>query len=337
MPPSIDSVFSSDEVDRPYVVAEMACAHEGSLERAQKIVQASSSADAVQIQLFHADRLVVPQKASSVRKFELSPDSWKEVASNAEAEGLDLWATVFDEEAVELGLELDADVLKIHSTDLWNPSLLQACAGSELPISLSVGGTYVSEIQRTTDFLERHGATCLVLMHGFQAFPTEPEDARLGFISVLDRLFPYPVGYQDHTDGGSQLAHSLPLSAMGLGAQVLEKHITDDRSREGTDFESALDPDSFRQFVKMVDRTKEAFSGQRPDMFSEAERGYRQSMKRRVAVRSDIPKGSLITEDVITLLRSDEGIPARKLDDVLGRTSNRPIQSGEVVTEDHLK
>ena len=336
MTKALKRVFKGNAAGRPYVTAEMACAHEGSVGRALEIVQISSPADAIQIQLFHAETLVVPEKVSGVRQFELAPNSWTKVADKARSEGLDLWATVFDEEAVKLSLELDADVLKIHSTDLWNPRLLRACAESGLPISLSVGGAFLSEIQRTISFLEERGTQDIVLMHGFQAYPTPPGDARLGVIPVLDRLFPYPVGYQDHTEGSSELAYALPISAIGLGARVLEKHVTDDRSRQGTDYESAFGPNAFREFVEMVDHASGAFSGRRPDVLSKAEHAYRQSMQRRIVAQSDIMPGTPITEDVITLLRSDDGLPARKLNDVLGRTSSCRIRSGEVVTKEHL-
>lgn len=319
------------------MVAEMASAHDGSVERALAITRTSSQADALQIQLFHAEELVVPKEVPTVRGFELAPESWKRVVQKARAADLDLWATVFDEEAVELALELEADVLKIHSTDLSNPFLLQSCAQTNLPLSLSVGGSTVSEIASAVRSLEDHGASNLVLTHGFQDFPTAPKDARLGFISTLDHLFPYPVGYQDHTDGGSDLAHTLPLAAIGLGAHVIEKHVTDDRSREGTDYISALGPEGFAQFVEKVNAVNGVFSGRRPDDFSEAEEEYRQSMKRRVVAGAEIPAGTTITEQRITLLRANDGIKANRLDVVLGRKSQRSLQPGEAITEDHLK
>lgn len=337
--PSLDQVFSEPqfELGHPYVVAEMACAHDGSVERALSITQAASKADALQIQLFQAEELVVPQEVQNVRDLELSHESWKKVAQKARAADLDLWATVFDEEAIGLAVELDADALKIHSTDISNPFLLQSCAESNLPLSLSVGASTVSEIASAVRTLEDNGASDLVLTHGFQDFPTAPKDARLGFISTLDRLFPYPVGYQDHTDGGSDLAYTLPLAASGLGARVVEKHITDDRSREGTDYISALGPEGFAKFIEKVDTVNGAFSGKRPDDFSEAEGQYRQSMKRRIVAGTEIPTGTTITEDLITLLRADEGIKVNRLDVVLGRESRRSLEPGEAITEAHLK
>ncbi|WP_251979232.1 N-acetylneuraminate synthase family protein [Salinibacter ruber] len=318
------------------MVAEMACAHDGSVERAQTIARAASKADALQIQLFHAEKLVVPQEAPNVRELELSPEDWEEVAQEARIADLDLWATVFDEEAIERALQLDADALKIHSTDVSNPFLLQACAETKLPLSLSVGGAYVSEIASAVRTLERHGVSHLLLTHGFQDFPTAPKDTRLGFISTLDRLFPYPVGYQDHTEGGSDFAYTLPLSAIGLGARVIEKHITDDRSREGTDYISSLEPEEFGQFVEKVNAVNGTFSGQRPDALSEAEEEYRKSVKRRIVAGTEIPIGTTVTKEHITLLRADTGIKANRLDFVLGRKSQRSLEPGEVITEDHL-
>jgi sialic acid synthase SpsE len=105
----------------------MACAHDGSVERACTIARAASKADALQIQLFHAEKLVVPQEVPNVRELELSPEDWNEVAQEARAADLDLWVTVFDEEAIERALELDADVLKIHSTVIESVSSSGLC------------------------------------------------------------------------------------------------------------------------------------------------------------------------------------------------------------------
>lgn len=335
----IDQLFSCCEYNynSPYVVAEMACAHDGDLRHALKIAKAASKADALQIQIFHAEDLVLPEKVPAARKLQLTSDEWKEVARETQKGSVDLWATVFDSKAIDLALQLGVKVIKIHSTDISNPFLLRECAETGLPLSLSVGGSYIDEIIRAVQFLERHGSSELMLTHGFQDFPTSPEDARLGFITTLDSLFPYPIGYQDHTDGNSDLAMTLPLSAVGLGARVLEKHITDDRSRKGTDYISALDPNQFSRFVDQARSVSKAISKRRSNTLSSQEENYRQSMKRRIVTKEDIEPDTQITEDAITLVRADEGLKADQLDDVLGRKSRRLLKKHETIKEKDLQ
>ena len=148
---TLDPVFDSRDrptILKPYIVAEMACAHEGDVDRALTIARAASKADAVQIQLFQAEKLVVSDKIPDVRQYELSSTSWEKIAGCAGDCQLDLWATVFHKEAVEFAVELQADVLKVHSTDVSNPDLLCACGETGLPISLSTGGSTLDEIHK---------------------------------------------------------------------------------------------------------------------------------------------------------------------------------------------
>lgn len=338
MPVNLKQLFSKREKESrsPYIVAEMACAHDGSSQRALAITKAAAKADALQIQLFHAENLVVPEKVPSASTLQLTSDEWKEVAQEARNLDLDLWATVFDEKAIKLASELGAKVLKVHSTDISNPFLLEACAKSDLPVSLSVGGTYVSEITAAIQLLERHGASHLMLTHGFQGFPTAPQDARLGLISTLNDLFPYSIGYQDHTDSDSRFSETLPLCAAALGASVIEKHITDDRSRQGTDYISALGPEKFDQFVEVMDSVSGAFLGHVPDVFSASEEEYRKSMKRRIAAKVDLDSGTKVTKENIILLRSESGIKADQIDFVVGREVQYPLRKNEVIKESHL-
>lgn len=336
---TLDSVFencSRPTDSRPYVVAEMACAHEGNVDRALSIARAASTADAVQIQLFQAEKLVVGDKVPDVRRYELNSESWKTVVRCARDCRLDLWATVFHEEAIELALELQADVLKVHSTDVSNPGLLHACAKTGLPISLSTGGSTLDEIHKAVQYIEQAEGSKILLMHGFQAFPTQPSEARLRFLNTLQQLFPYPVGYQDHTGGDDSLASVLPIAAAAMGAAVLEKHIVDDRLRQGTDYESALGPEEFSRFISMVKRASEAFYGETVLSFSEAEAEYRQSMKKRVVARTKIPAKTKITSDVLVFLRADEGYPISRIGEVLGRTSKRVIEAQQPITEGML-
>jgi N-acetylneuraminate synthase len=121
-----------------------------------------------------------------------------------------------------------------------------------------------------------------------------------------------------------------------MGATVLEKHIVDDCLRKGTDSESALGPEEFSQFVRMVKRASEAFNGETLLSFSEAEDAYRKSMKKRVVARTEIPAKRKITSDVLIFLRADEGYPISRVGEVLGRTSKRAIEAQKPITEGML-
>ena len=324
-----------------YVVAEMACAHEADVERAKRLVDvaAGAKADAIQLQIFSADRLASPliDNHRVLKKLEVPTGRWPEILSHAKRTGLHVWVNVFDEEALQVAIEAGVDGLKLHSSDLSNPRMLDAVAKAGKPVSLAVGGSTLDEIAAAIDRMRQGGAEELLLMHGYQGYPTLPEDGRLRYIGTLKRVFGCPVGYQDHTDGGSDLATILALVAIGAGACVLEKHFIDDRSLKGTDHHSSLDPGPFARFVQLVREVDVALGDGTVRPLSEGEAKYRKALKKSLVAACEIRHNEVVGEEMLVCLRSEAGLSPMRLAEVVGRKAKRDIGRFEPIEWEMLE
>lgn len=323
-----------------YIIAEMACAHEGELDVAHCLVDiaADARADAVQLQLFSVRCLISPCHLNyqDALRLEIPLSEWPNIIAHAKQRGLHVWTTVSDEEALEVAMRADVDALKLHSSDLSNQRMLDAVGGTGKMVSLAVGGSTLDEISQAVWRLRERGTTDLILMHGYQGYPTAPQDSHLGFIETLRRLFNCPVGYQDHTDGASELAVILPLVAIGMGACVLEKHYTDDRARRGTDYEAALDPEDFTRFVRLVRDVDAAIAEGAVQPMSVEELKYRRAMKKTIVAAHPITKGETVTEDMLAFMRAGAGLMPAEVTRIIGRQSRHDIPQFATITSADL-
>jgi len=326
---------------RTCIVAEMACAHEGKLDLAHRLVDivAEAEVDVIQLQMFSVRCLISPRHSNykGALHLEIPLAEWPVIIAHAKQRGLHVWANVFDGDSLAVAMNEDVDVLKLHSSDLSNPRMLDAVGSTGKPVSLAVGGSTLDEISKAVFRLYDRGAMDVILMHGYQGYPTAPQDARLGFIKTLRRLFGCRVGYQDHTDGASELGFILPLLAISMGASVLEKHYSDDRTRKGTDYEAALDPEDLTRFVKMVHDVDAAIGNGAVEPMSTAELKYRRTMKKTIVAVRSISKGETFTEDMLAFMRAGSGLMPAEATRIIGRQSRHDIpQFGTITLADLL-
>lgn len=324
----------------PIVLAEVACSHDGDVERVKKMINAavSAGADGIQFQIFSTDKLLVPTHPfyQTVKRLEISFGDWTHLIELAKKSGLFVSVNVLEESALETALLAGIDALKIHSADLSNPSMLNSIARAKLPILLSVGGSSMEEIFAAVHEMKRLGVTQIILMHGFQAFPTEISETHLNFLETIENLFGLPVGYQDHVAGDSPLATIIPIMAMGRGVVILEKHITDDRSRKGTDYESSLDPEKFIEFVKLVKESWTALGSSKMRGFSAAEKKYRETFKKSIVAARDILPNEIIEESMFLYMRGGMGIPPTDKSKILGKKVIVPMKKFDNFALDKL-
>jgi len=332
--------MNSKKLSQTYVIAEMACAHDGNPDLAYKLIDIAATAhpDAIQLQIFSVDRLVSPLLPSfnASKKLEIPLNEWPNIISHSKQQGLQVWANIFDEDTLEIAAGQDVDGLKLHSSDLSNHRMLDAVGSAGKPVNLAVGGSTLDEIAQAVFRLRERGTKELILMHGYQGYPTHLSDARLGFIKTLMRLFGCPVGYQDHTDGSSELAIFLPLVAIGAGACVLEKHFTDDRFRKGTDYESALGPEDFTRFVRLVRATDITIGEESIRPMSEAEFKYRHTMKKTIVAACPIRKGEKITDDMLAFMRAEPGLTPWDTESLIGKLAAKDILIFATIRPDDL-
>ena len=322
------------------IIAEMAQSHEGSLEVAKKMVKvaADAEADIIQFQILSRDDYIVPNHPSYelVGKLEMKPDEWAELFEYTRQFDILISAAAYDIPSADLIAKMGADAYKIHSADLSNPQLLKHVARMGKPVFLGVGASTLGEIETAITTLKSEGNNDIILMHGYQNFPTELNEMNLRFIRSLCSMFQVPVGFFDHTAGGSDFSFIVPLVSIPFGACVIEKHFTLDRSLKGIDHESALNPDEFKKFVEYTRKIEETFGSYEPHIFTDDEEKYRKAAKKSIIAGRDIKTGELITEDMLLFMRSTPGVPPTEYPKVVGRTVKRDINKYNNITWDDL-
>jgi N,N'-diacetyllegionaminate synthase len=322
-----------------FVIAEIANAHEGNADRACQLVRAAAiaGAHAVKVQKFTSDELVVSHdpRYEHFKKMELTEPEWARVAQTAREAGLPMLADVFDERSANLMDRLGAAAFKIHSTDLLNPSLVEHVARKGKPMLLSTGGSTLGEIRDAILRVRQAGADQIVLMHGFQNFPTHIEDHNLRLIRTLQEMFRCWVGFQDHTDADLPVALTLPMVAAAFGAVVIEKHITLDRSLRGIDYYSSLNPSEFAQMVSDLQTATRAFGSGEGDL-SASEIEYRQKMKKTIVARTNIAPGQRITRDALAFKRAGKGLLPTEAERLLGLVAKVAIEKDHAILMSEL-
>jgi len=319
------------------VIAEIANAHQGSPHVALDLALQSldAGADAVKFQVYFAHELLVRShpRFAHFKEQSFSPDEWSYLLHAVKAAGGRVYCDVFGTDALTVARGEGVDGFKVHSSDLCNTKLLQNIAATHSSrILLSTGGSTAREIAYA---INKIGTTRRpVLLHGFQSYPTSVEDSVLLRIRWLQEHFGRfaDIGYQDHVDGSDPFAFTLPLLAIAMGAQVIEKHVTLDRAAKGVDYYSAMEPTELKEFIKHV-RKAETALGSRPDVFSQAERKYRSAMKKHWVAARPLTSGTILSPSELIIKRvPDNGRDVVELEQILGRPLLRDLAEEESIS-----
>ncbi len=324
------------------IVAEIANAHQGDPKQALDLaLQAlDAGADAVKFQVYFAHELLVRAhpRFAHFEKQSFSRGIWETIIPAVKARGGRVYCDVFGMDALVVANDLGADGFKVHSSDLGNQALLRKLATlSGSRIFLSTGGSTAREIAYAIDQLgDKHRP---VLLHGFQSYPTAVEDSTLQRLRWLQEQFGKfaGVGYQDHVDGSDPFAITLPLLAIAVGAQVIEKHVTLDRAAKGVDYFSSLEPTELKAFVAEVRKTEMAL-GPQPECFSPAERTYRNTVKKRWVAARALPAGKILApSDLIMKRVPDDGRDAAELEQLIGRNLLCNVAEEEIISRAEVR
>lgn len=318
-------------------IAEVANAHEGSVDRAIKIAKIASKAgaDAVKFQIYFGPDLLTNDHPRYEHFCNQSFDEkeWKKIIKESKKYNREIIADVFGLKALKVAILNKVDGIKIHSSDLSNIPLIEECAKANLPIYLATGGSTLIEIRNAVSCLKNLNFNQEInLMHGYQAYPTKISNNDLLRISELKKIFGNSVtyGFMDHTDGSNSHAIYLPATAIALGCTVIEKHITDDRSKKGIDYYSSLEKDEFKKFVTFCDDV-EKYLGKKDFIRSKDEEIYRANVKKVFVASKNISKNTLLDETNLEMLRSPNiGISDYEL--IKNQISNKKILKGELIS-----
>ena len=323
--------------ERTYVIAELGVNHDGSVDRALKLVRAAkeAGADAVKLQLFDPDLLLSAeaelakyQEASAddphamLRALQLDVDEMLKVKKLAHKLGLGFIVTPFSIESVDDMRRLDVDAVKIASPDCVNRPLIEAMQKLGKPLIVSTGASEMAELVAMLPVYRR---SACVLMDCISAYPAPVGVAAIGMSTDLFRLG-LLAGYSDHTmDGG------MGMFAVIGGACVLEKHLTYDRNAPGPDHAASFDPQQFGDYVSLV-RVHDG-SHTRTKVVRDCERDVRRVSRQSVCAKRDLKAGEVIKRDDVTVKRPGTGIPAAQLTGVVGKTLKRDVKANHLLRE----
>ena len=314
----------------PYIIAEIGVNHDGSPQQAARLIEIArdASADAVKFQFFTADHLLSKQaklaqyqksqNASDpvelLRNLELSIEQLKPLVTLAHSLGLHAIVTIFSIEHVESVASLPWDAFKSASPDIVNTPLLHELHNTEKPLIISTGAANRHEISNIIN--KKLGSAYL---HCVSAYPVPDENSQLGGIRALNALLDelttdtdIPVGYSDHTT--NILTGAL---AVAVGASILEKHITLDRTLTGPDHEASFEPN---QFTKYVDHAQNAWLmlGKHDVIVQDIEQDVRTVSRQSIVSTHQIEKGETITRDDLTIKRPGTGIEPFRINEIIG-------------------
>ncbi|MDO4567237.1 MAG: N-acetylneuraminate synthase, partial [Oscillospiraceae bacterium] len=323
--------------------AEAGVNHNGDLRLAKKLVDAAveAKADAVKFQTFIPERVVSDSAPKAdyqiettgaeesqldmIRKLYLDFDDFGELYRYCEKRGILFMSTAFDTDSLSYLLSLGISRIKVPSGEVTNLPLLQAMGRAKKPIIMSTGMCEMDEIEFARRELLESGASELTILHCNTEYPTPYEDANLLAMLDIKRRFGDPVGYSDHT-----LGIEAPIAAVALGATVIEKHFTLDRSMIGPDHSCSLEPDELAEMVEKI-RHIELALGSGIKTVSRSERKNRRIARRSIVAARFIAKGEEITEDALDVKRPGGGLSPTRWYDVIGTRAVRDFEEDEFI------
>ena len=325
------------------IIAEVAQGHQGDRTLAMLLAKAAvrSGADAVKYQCVFADEAAVPSYKyyDLFRRNELSYAVWEEIRNVVKEAGKEFYLNIGGEKSYKYAKKLNADGVKIHTTNFFNTEIVRMALQTIPSIYVSVGGISPNELEQFIIQYDVKPTDNVCFTYGFQALPTPIEKNHLLKLrALIQRFNGYGFGFEDHTDGDSEDSEFLPLLAIPLGISHIEKHITLDRSLALTDFTSALTPIAFKRFSNRF-RRYEAALGFDDLVVTELEHEYRCIVLKVVVTSCDLRAGDVLDAMNTALRRVNDPQPAgfHRKEDVQGRMLAQAVPANTQIIEGLLR
>jgi len=326
-----------------YIIAEAGVNHNGSLELAKKMVDKAkeAGADCIKFQTFMTENLVTKnadkaeyQKKQTnsresqfdmLRNLELSFDEFVELREYCQEKEIEFLSTAFDFDSIDFLNRLGMKKWKIPSGDITNLPYLIKIAKFGKPIMLSTGMSTIQDIKTAVSVLRGNGADEITVLHCTTEYPTPYKDVNLSAMNNIKDELQLPVGYSDHT-----LGIEIPIAAVAMGASVIEKHFTLDRSMEGPDHKASVEPHELKAMIKAI-RNIEVAIGNGEKKPSESEKKNINVARKSIVAKCDIKKGDIFTEENLTVKRPGNGISPMKWFEVIGQVSPKDFEKDELI------
>ncbi len=332
-----------------FIIAEAGVNHNGELVLAEKLISeaANAGADCIKFQTFKADRVVThraPKAAyqlqvtdenesqyDMLKKIELSNDDHVHLKRYAEEKGIIFLSTPYNSEDIAILEEVNVPAYKIASGQIVEIAFLRHVAKTMKPIIVSTGMANIEEISAALDVVYDTGNRNVILMQCTTNYPSQIEDANIRVVPALKDRYKCLVGYSDHTIG-----NEATLAAVSLGACVIEKHFTIDKTLPGPDHSSSVEPGDLKDLIVQVRRVEMALgSSEKQPTAREIENA--KGMRRSIVACRNIKAGDGIKKDDITFKRPASGIKPQLYDEIIGKKVKRDIGADEIITMEEVE
>lgn len=334
--------------EKTFIVFEAGPTHDG-YETACKLVDvaADAGADAVKFQIVDAD-ILVPDRAQQfsyeyladresgraetiseslweiLKRRELSQQEWCDLAAYCKSKKVAFFSTVTNEKEMELLASFGADTVKICSGDITYHHLLRLAAGYDWAVQVDTGGATLAEVEQGIEVLEEAGCKKIIVNHCPSGYPARLESINLRVLTTLQQMYPdYPVAFSDHTPGDT-----MDVAAVSLGAHMIEKTITLDRTVRSPEHIMSLEPHEADSFIRTI-REVETAMGSPRRLMTEEERVAHVGARRSLLAARDLEQGDVLTQEDIAYARPGGGIAPNHDNLVLGRTVKAPLKAGQ--------
>lgn len=332
-------------MSKVFIIAEAGVNHNGSLELAKKLIDVAcdAHADAVKFQTFKAEKLVSKsaqkaeyQKQTSdanesqyemIKKLELDEEAHHVLMEYCQAKNILFLSTPFDRESIELLDNLGLEIFKIPSGEITNLPYLRHIGKLQKKVILSTGMADMNEIEDALNILLMAGTKKenITILHANTEYPTPMEDVHLNAMVSIGKTLDIAYGYSDHT-----LGIEVPIAAVAMGARVIEKHFTLDKTMEGPDHKASLEPGELKAMVKAI-RNIESALGNCIKKASPSEIKNKSIARKSIVTCKAIAKGERFCEDNITIKRPGSGISPMKWDEIIGTVATKNYQEDELI------
>lgn len=332
-------------MNKTIIIAEAGVNHNGSIDTAFDLIDAASAAgaDIVKFQTFKAKTLVTQSASKAdyqkqftgaqesqfemIKKLEISKEMHLQLISRCSNRGIRFASTGFDVKSIDQLVDLGAEFLKVPSGDITNLPYLRHVGSKGLPIILSSGMANMKEIKDAFNVLLESGVkkTDITILHCNTEYPTPMEDVNLRAMLSIRNELDVNIGYSDHT-----LGIEVPIAAVAMGASVIEKHFTLDRSMDGPDHAASLHADQLKQMVEVI-RNIEKAMGSTEKKPSPSEQKNMTVARKSIVALDSIKRGEILSEINITTKRPGNGISPMEWDKVIGAKANKDYKRDELI------
>ncbi|MDB4124764.1 N-acetylneuraminate synthase [Schleiferiaceae bacterium] len=340
-------------MNRVLIIAEAGVNHNGDLNKAKELIDVAANAgvDFVKFQTFKADDLVSKEakKASyqinntrddndsqydMLKKLELSESDHTALIKYANSKGIEFFSTAFDVKGLEYLNSLGFSMFKVPSGEITNYPYLKKIASFGKPVILSSGMASLKEIDEALQVLTSEGLTNeeITVLHCNTEYPTPMRDVNLKAMNTIRSAFNVETGYSDHT-----LGIEVPIAAVALGARVIEKHFTLDRSLPGPDHMASLEPNELTAMVRTIRNIEQAISGSGIKEPSSSEKKNISIARKSIHTKNDLKKGSILKEEDLIPLRPGDGISPMEWEKIIGKELLVDYSSSQKIQLSDLK